>query len=294
MKCQNNLKQIGIALHNFHGSEGTFPAGSWADVPTSRATYGPNCTSWAVSLFPYMELGNVSSMMPAKAVFRGKDPATGRFFYDISRTAWETRFSISQCPSDTPSTYFIARESWAAPIARTNYVACQGSDQSIVEKGVPYQDAFGAGCEMKTANNPGSKRALFNWNVKRKIGDISDGTSNTAAFSEVIQGASGSNDLRGLWMGDLSAAYTHLRGPNSAVPDRLLSGGYCNSTKPQTPCDGSSPCWGTLIVSARSYHTGGVNVCLADGSVRFVSNGIDVLVWQGVASIDGSEVTGNW
>jgi len=295
MKCQNNLKQFGIALHSFHGSEGTFPAGSWADVPNSRATYGPNCTSWAVKLFPYLELNNESALMPASAVFRGRDPVTNRWFYDISRKAWEMRAPVSQCPSDQPTTYFAAGESWLAPVSRTNYVACQGSDQSIVEKGVPYNDPFGAGCEANPANNPGSKKALFNWNVRRKIGDVSDGTSNTVAFSEVIQTASGSNDLRGFWMGDLSAAYTHMRGPNSPVPDRLLNGGYCNSTKPQTPCNGSSPCWGTLIISARSYHTGGVNVCLVDGSVRFVTNGTDVTLWQDVASINGGEVvTGTW
>ncbi|MBA4189223.1 MAG: prepilin-type cleavage/methylation domain-containing protein [Planctomycetaceae bacterium] len=295
LRCQNNLKQIGIGLHNAHASEGMFPAGSWADLPNSRATYGPNCTSWAVKLFPYMELGNVSDMMPPKAVFRGRDPATNRMFYDISRAAWEMRVPISQCPSDQPSTYWAAGEQWLAPISRTNYVACQGSDQSIIEKGVPFTDPYGAGCEMNVANNPGTKKALFNWNVRRKIGDVTDGTSNTVAFSEVIQGTSGSNDLRGMWMGDLSAAYTHMRGPNSPVPDRLLSGGYCTSTKPQTPCNGSSPCWSTLIVSARSYHTSGVNVCLVDGSVKFVSNSIDGTLWQDVASIDCGEVaTGSW
>jgi len=295
MKCQNNLKQFGIALHSFHGSEGTFPAGSWADNPAARASYGPNCTSWAVKLFPYLEMGNAAQSMPLQAVFRGRDPVTNRYFYDISRSVWEGRFSISQCPSDQPTTYYAPGESWPAPVSHTNYVACQGSDQSIVEKGAPFTDPFGAGCELNVANNPGTKKALFNWNVRRKISDVSDGTSNTSAFSELIQPQTNTNDLRGMWMGDLSAAYTHMRGPNSAVPDRLLSGGYCNSTKPQTPCDGSSPCWSTLIVSARSYHTGGVNVCLADGSVRFVNNGIDVTVWQNVASIDGGEVlTGNW
>ena len=294
MKCQNNLKQLGIALHSFHGSEGTFPAGSWADVPSGRASYGPNCTSWAVKLFPYIEMGNQASSMPLLAVFRGKDPATGRYFYDISRTVWESRVSISQCPSDTPTTYFAAGEGWLGPVARANYSACQGSDQSIVEKGVPLTDAYGAGCELNVANNPGTKRALFNWNVRRKISDVTDGTSNTTAFSEVIQTADKSNDLRGLWMGDLSAGYTHMRGPNSAVPDRLLGGGYCNSSKPQTPCDGSSPCWSTMIVAARSYHVNGVNVCLADGSVRFVNNNVDVTTWQNIASIDGGEVAGNW
>jgi prepilin-type processing-associated H-X9-DG protein len=123
------------------------------------------------------------------------------------------------------------------------------------------------------------------------VQDVLDGTSLTVALSEVIQPNKPGQlvrDLRGLWISDLTSVYTHLRSPNSILPDRMLSG-YCNPAK--APCQGNSPCWGTLITTARSYHPGGVNVGMADGGVRFISNTVDLLtVWQPLASIDSGEV----
>ena len=63
------------------------------------------------------------------------------------------------------------------------------------------------------------------------------------------------------------------RTPNSAVPDQLLGSGYCNPA--QAPCAGSSPCWSTLMIAARSRHQGGVNAALANGAVRFVADAVD-------------------
>lgn len=140
------------------------------------------------------------------------------------------------------------------------------------------------------ANNPATQRALFNWNVFRGIRDVIDGTSHTVALSELIAGPSGSADLRGLWVSDLGIGYSHLRTPNSAIPDQLLGGRYCDSRKRKAPCVGNSPCWSTVIYAARSYHPGGVNAALTDGSVRFFSDTINASVWIGLASIDGQEV----
>ena len=104
----------------------------------------------------------------------------------------------------------------------------------------------------------------------------------------MIAGPSGTADLRGLWWTDLGIGYSHLRTPNSSIPDQLLGGPYCNPAK--APCLGNSPCWSTLIYAARSNHPGGVNAALADGSVRFFTENIDAQLWIDLASIDGGEV----
>ena len=69
---------------------------------------------------------------------------------------------------------------------------------------------------------------------------------------------------------------------------------FCATTSgqpvPGAPCAGTAPSWGSEIYTARSYHPGGVNVGLADGSVRFITNGISVAAWQGLGSINGGEV----
>ena len=98
------------------------------------------------------------------------------------------------------------------------------------------------------------------------------------------------HDLRGrywnTWQGNV--LFTALYSPNTTVGDRSL---YCIATK-QAPCQalGAS----LYVQSARSYHAGGVNVGLADGSVRFCSDNIDITTWQNLATRSGAEVTGSW
>ena len=64
---------------------------------------------------------------------------------------------------------------------------------------------------------------------------------------------------------------------------------YCIS-RPLAACANNSPCWSTTDLAARSAHSGGVNVCLADGSVRFVQDTISLTTWQALGSINGGEV----
>jgi prepilin-type processing-associated H-X9-DG protein len=166
-------------------------------------------------------------------------------------------------------------------------VACFSIDGPWVEPGAQ-QDVDN--CHNDPAKNPSvasGKRALFNANLRRAIRDISDGTSNTVAVSEVIAGPDGSADLRGHWWLYFGASYTHLRLPNTPTPDTLIPP-YCDPSR--SPCDDTSPCASTVVVSARSYHSGGVNVTLADGSVRFVSDTIPLPTWQALASIRSGEI----
>ena len=81
------------------------------------------------------------------------------------------------------------------------------------------------------------------------------------------------------------------RTPNSLVPDELRRS-YCTNTNPKVPCIGSFTSYSPrrLIMTARSSHTGGVNAALGDGSVRFVSNSIDLTTWQALSSPNGGEV----
>ena len=122
--------------------------------------------------------------------------------------------------------------------------------------------------------------------MKARIADVTDGTSNTAAVSEIRK--SPDNDSRGALFADAgSVQYTHDFLPNEDVSDiteRCVSG-----TK--TPCSSGGP-GGPHRLTAKSYHTGGVNLLLFDGSVRFVTNGVDQPAWQATASMNGNEAIG--
>lgn len=119
------------------------------------------------------------------------------------------------------------------------------------------------------------------------MADLIDGASQTVAFSEVIAGPDGSADFRGHWWGYFGMQYSHMYTPNSPLADRLLPP-YCDPSK--APCDESAQSASSVLIIARSLHKGGVNVTLADGSVRQVVNSIDLAVWQALGSINGGEV----
>ncbi len=81
--------------------------------------------------------------------------------------------------------------------------------------------------------------------------------------------------------------YTHLRTPNSPLPDEVW-GSQCVAGK--APCALIAPCWSTEKYSARSNHPGGVNVVMVDGSATFYADEIDLGVWQAIGSINGNEL----
>ncbi|MGE3806808.1 MAG: DUF1559 domain-containing protein [Gemmataceae bacterium] len=286
-RCTNNLKQLALALHNYNGTHRVFPPGSWAAKPDNRSSQGGGQAvhNWTMYVWPYIELDNMARQYDWNVGFRGTN------FMTVNGPIFKTRIALYQCPSDQAGVF--GNEPGFSPgidgFTRSNYVGCHSPDGSLMEKGVTNFDA-----SCNNANNPATKRALFNWNVLRRVEDVTDGTSNTVALSEVIAGPTNTADLRGMWITDLGIGYTHLRTPNSSIPDRLLGGVYCNNSKPKAPCTGTSPCWSGLINAARSNHPGGVNAAMADGSVRFVTDNIDAATWIGLGSIDGGEVLGDY
>ncbi len=169
----------------------------------------------------------------------------------------------------------------AQPVVYTN-AAYIGSP--IQFGGAPFADIDGPG-----AGNGG--RAIFG------INSITDGTSNTLLISECIVGT-GSGlppynapyDLRGFsWWGS-AAAFTGLMPPNTSSPDVTESNSYCiYPFQKNPPCTG--PTTTLLRVNfARSMHPGGVNAAMADGSVRFVKNSINIWTWRALSTTHGGEV----
>jgi prepilin-type processing-associated H-X9-DG protein len=116
---------------------------------------------------------------------------------------------------------------------------------------------------------------------------IVDGLSNTILVSEVLQGQG--SDLRGFtWWGDASG-FTTYEAPNTTIPDRIYTAGYCNNQpKMNLPCavsDSSNP----TRFASRSRHPGGVQSAMCDGSVRFVPSTVQLAIWRAMGSSQGSE-----
>src|SRR5262249_40911040 len=140
--------------------------------------------------------------------------------------------------------------------------------------------------------NPPNKKAVFGLNYGAKIPEIRDGTSNTMAFGEYLRGLSQEykNDHRGNDWADgpgYSQLYTQFA-PNSSNPDLFFPDDHCyNRPSLNLPCAGSD--WESSTAASRSRHPGGVNVLMADGSVHFIQQNIDLAIWQALGTIQGGE-----
>jgi prepilin-type processing-associated H-X9-DG protein len=286
MKCQNNLKQIALAMHNYHDNADMFPPGyTFNDYQKGDEVF------WTMRVFPYVEQ-TIQFDMTWGIYGSGTSLVQGTQWATHNGTAVTEIVPLFHCPSDIVTRCPVGYWGTPAPgMWRSNYVAAFSADGSIYEPGaqIPWSNCH------NTAVNPSlasGLRAMFNWDARRSIRDCLDGTSNTACASEVIVGPDGTYDIRGWWSDDWGGAYTHRFAPNSGTGDIIPVASYCNTQR--APCVGSSACWSDVYIGARSEHPGGVNLALLDGSVHFVSNGIAQSLWQAIGSINGGEVIGDY
>jgi prepilin-type N-terminal cleavage/methylation domain-containing protein/prepilin-type processing-associated H-X9-DG protein len=291
MQCVNNLKQIGIALHNYEGSHGLFPP--------ARTNY-PHLWSSLAQLLPSMEGSNqfnaINFSFPSETTIGGVQVP-----YPANTTAETPTIRTFLCPSDG-----IDRVD--PNFGATNYVACAGTGtinngNFNVVAGAPLPDG------------------VF-WNTSNvRIADVADGLSGTVAFSETVKGTGQPNTATVLdrrrqfalfntsgyltnslpassflppstsvagcatpdvWANDrgrewsrgsfIMASYNNFYTPNSAQPD-CTDGGR-----------------NAAVTAARSLHPGGVNVLFCDGHVQFARDSVSLPTWRALSTRNGGEV----
>ncbi|WP_439628921.1 DUF1559 domain-containing protein [Gemmata sp.] len=251
-KCSNNLKQIGIALHNYHDVVGNFPEGH---VMNTGGTYQRG--SWVMLILPQMEQGPVFALYNRNV----------NWWESANQAARNVKLTSFVCPSDIDAPIFNTAQDFGF---RGNYAANAGI-------GMYKRNGDWAAVTELTTKGP------FPHGRKAKFADITDGTSNTAAVSEIRKQME--NDSRGALFADSGTVqYTHDSLPNEAVSD--VTERCVTSTR--NPCTGGGS-GGPHRLTAKSNHTGGVNVALLDGSIRFVTDGADRPAWHAAASPSGGE-----
>jgi prepilin-type N-terminal cleavage/methylation domain-containing protein len=278
-QCQNNLKQLGLALHNYHDANGRLVEG----LPPARNPPGYTCCwgTWMMPILPYIEQDNMfrlyqnyggsdtfSTDYPAPSTVGPPYPRYGS--QPNRNNVTSKRIKILTCPSDTPNAPLsnITSHSYALNFGNTG-VWQQRTLNGVVWAGAP----FGNGDTL----------------VKNvTLQSITDGTSNTLLAAELIIGQY--TDLRGFtWWGD-SAGFTTYLAPNSPLPDVMNVPSYCVNRAPNPPCTGVPTASNPPMVAARSRHTGIVNVVMGDGSVRTVTNTISINTWRALSTTQGGEV----
>jgi prepilin-type N-terminal cleavage/methylation domain-containing protein/prepilin-type processing-associated H-X9-DG protein len=295
MKCSNNLKQLGLACHNYHDTVGQLPEAVLMHSSVNRTwatgqNFGPN---WLVIVLPFIEQDNMyNSVSNSVAAYRN-------WAYNLPggsndqnwRNIRGNRVPTLICPSDmgTNSVYPGVGGGWA----RGNYACNAGG---IHGPEVAWQSSEGGrsptndwawGGLPTTLRMAGVMCINFGHGIHR----IPDGSSNTVMLSEVRNGSQLSQlDPRGTWA---------LGFPGASV---ICGQSSWDDTVPNTTEDNSDDCEGCINdpqggmgawpgcpyqqANARSRHSGGVNVCLADGSVKFVRNSIGQANWWYLNSAD--------
>jgi prepilin-type N-terminal cleavage/methylation domain-containing protein/prepilin-type processing-associated H-X9-DG protein len=285
MQCQNNLKQLGLAFHNYHDTRGAFPRGLvWGGG--NAAFFTNPRTNWHYHTFPYIEQANIYNQLPQP---------------DAANCTWNQTFDVVSRLPNGPTSAVI--KTFLCP-----------SDNGITVENQPFGNftignyhVFFGGANLGQASVVTSnQRAAFGVNFGAKITDITDGTSNTMIMGEYLRslgnlkadlqpGVSYLLDQRGLLWYD-EPGYGHIYAalnPNTTSPDLTFTGWCDNQPQAGLPCISGNSAFDSTnndTAASRSRHTGGVNAVFGDGSVHFMSQTINNAVWQSLVTIAGGEV----
>jgi prepilin-type N-terminal cleavage/methylation domain-containing protein/prepilin-type processing-associated H-X9-DG protein len=312
MQCQNNLKQLGIAIHSFHDANSRFPA--------NQQQVGVNVwESLSASYFilPYVEQDNLfrTIEIPINAPPPGQSAGgagNGANWSAAYTGAMNTRLNVFICPSAPAAPRRGTHPNgWDGP--GSNYGWCYGS--------------------RPNANWDRASNGMISQTQQNRMADVTDGLSNTILASELLSGSGATSATTARYPFDVlysndslfsaivsidfptqaeidaigSAARnspTGVRSNNGTMPLWYSAGqSALNTAAPPNwrwptaggnCCPGGAHDWGRGIIPPRSAHTGGVNAVFGDGSVRFLRDSIDLLTFQRLGNARDGGVLGNY
>ncbi len=290
LQCSNNMKQLGLALHQYHTSYGIFPpssewfVGGMLNEQNLATPNNPNLNqNWVIMILPQLE---------QTTLFKSFD-LTKPIPNAANQAARGTQLAIMLCPSDTYNRKPFNGSSASSDLgqlgdgwARGNYGANASMD--MLGSGGATIGSTAAAWRLRYA------QGVMGANVSCRIDDIKDGTSNTVLLGELRAGLVPC-DCRGVWAmsgGCPSSLWCHGyegddNGPNSASVDADDPAGGNDIWTAVGDTTGAvlvrlgMPCYPSEACNdqqtARSMHVGGVTVCMCDGSVRFISDFIQTV-----------------
>ena len=304
--CQNNLKQIGLALHNYESTTGTLPPAFRGSLKPPYVGYPAYVDSWGV-------LALLAPNLEQTALYNRIDLDLPLYVPPTYAFAPENLFAIQQivklflCPSDRMEP--VAQLTPTTTMGPSNYVACQGS--GTTNGGAPF-------------GSPWNADGLFRARDGLRLSDCPDGLSNTAAISESLLGEGDESTTGPMPPGDLQRVYRYP-GLGSTLTDATCAAAttwnfnrrrgflwatgelrgtsynhYDTPNAPRPDCitndvltQGTMQLTAVGFRAARSLHSGGVNVAFGDGTVRFIAEGVRREVWQALATRAGGETDVN-
>ncbi len=308
--CSNNLKQIGVAIAGYMSRDEQLPAAvtRWRNIGGEDSAAGgsgatSNQATWIATILPFLEQRNLYDLIDFSVPC---NPAASRppvYASGNNDTVLNTRLDVVRCASDSAAKPNASMEP-------TNYVVNSGTQRSSlpVMTGVAYMPTPGNNNLEAPFNIAVLVRATGDMIGVKPVARIRDGLSNTIFVSECVIGSPT------LYAGGNAGSFSQCSQgllPPSATPDpNVVRGdswffGNYNSAWSFNTAVGPNDmlfsrqgmdCMGYTyigVLPARSRHPGGVNVTTGDGGVHFVSDSIDITVWQAYGTIAGGETAGS-
>lgn len=300
-QCVNNLKQIGIAMHNYHDAFGSLPYG--------HGPFGWNDWNAHTYLLPFLEQGPIYNSINFSNGIAAAAPNNPQ-----NVTIQQAQIKTFLCPSDM--------NRLSSPFGHTNYSACDGSNMEFF--GQKFNGMFGWVVNPNPEASGDNKANLGRTGTSISFRDVTDGLSNTAAFSEKVKGIGTSNTRDPLK--PTSTIYRVNFSPSATNPDTVPQAYWmlCNSINPITRAPTGTEAMGNHWWSGHPYagrynhvmlpntwaclypingitngngamppssrHPGIVNVLFGDGDVRAIKSTINITTWWAIGSRNGGEV----
>jgi prepilin-type N-terminal cleavage/methylation domain-containing protein/prepilin-type processing-associated H-X9-DG protein len=313
MSCQNNLKQLGLACLNYESAKKVFPMGSTISNQKSAGTT-VNGLSWLATVMPFLEQAGISDVFEQRiekyrSENSGKDPdvAYAPIFDDLNDSAIENY----QCPSDNPAELI---DSLNHKQAASSYVGVAGSAGSRAPDSTPAsREAYGFHGSKGGFQGPVNYDGIFYMGSRTKVKDITDGTSNTLMAGERWYSLRGW-PVGGYWTAGISSGGPFgAQLPPTGPMDGQYGFGYKNVDRRYTinatlgsgdvgyfvqhenekervvAPDGAPKTMSLNDLLFGSFHPGGANFVYADGSVHFLGDDLDGVIYEALASKNGGE-----
>ncbi len=300
MQCTNNLKQQGLALHNYHDTFKTFPIGvsySLNSRVAARHEYCAGSTNWRLSIFPFLEQTSAFNAVNFSSDLCSQCAAASAYGLFSGPNAFLRGLVIPvySCPS---SSLNRTEPNWC------NFENTQIPDYIGVMGSTPDPAGRAGVCSAQTAYGILCRNGMLVPGEVKRISDCTDGTSNTVLVVEnsgrVPTVASAGGDLRGSYHGGWAGYYSigGNRRVTSYTASELPYGGAVKTLRYppnlRSTAQGANQVymWNTIV---NSFHPGGVHALLTDGSVQFLSNNTDfVNLTRLFACDDGTVVVGEF
>lgn len=279
-QCRNNLKQIGLGLHNYHDTYGTLMSGSIALRASATQDYGHGWT-WHASLLPYIDQGSLYQAIQGAG---GMGVESGGTNDAKQRLAGTTNIQVFQCPSHPDVQNGPVKDGYAT----STYNGMAGTllgwngDDCYNPSGGSRQDTTPE--HIRMTDGCMNLSGVFFINSSVRFRDVTDGTSNTIFVAEVLD-SGGDPNLPGKTGSDRK--YCFSGGADSNPPTEM--------TEYLIAAEGNDPINAGSEEATGSYHVGGAHFLMGDGAVRFISENVaHESVYMALATRAKGEVVGEF